>query len=251
MAVNTKSVPAVRRAAAILSLLAERNHPMTLTQIALAVEILPSSCLHILRELGATRLIAIDTRSKTYRLGPKVVELARALMRQPPIAELVQPYLNEIADTHGVTATASALTNDEHVVLVAYAHPPVSMSLNVTLGGQVPVLSGAAGRCLAAFGTYTRAELRSAFSKVRWQSPLTFSEWIQEVDVVRRLGYSEDKGVFTRGVTTIAAPVFSPDRTVRCIVGVGIISAQLDSAVKPKIIAALKRSASDIGTQMS
>jgi DNA-binding IclR family transcriptional regulator len=243
-----KTVPAVRRAAAILSALAAANGPMNLSEVARSINILPSSCLHILRELAATRLVACDLRTKTYRLGPKLVELARAALRQDPLAELVQPHLNSIASTYGVTATASAVSDDNHMVLIAFAHPPVSMSLNVTLGGRVPLMSGAAGRCLAAFENYSRSDLRTAFSKVRWQMPLEFAPWLFEVETVRRTGYSIDRGAFTKGVTTIAVPVRSADGSIRCVIGVGVISAQLESPLMTQAIAALKRAALEIGS---
>jgi DNA-binding IclR family transcriptional regulator len=247
---STKSVPAVRRATAILSLLAEQTTPMGLSQIARAIDILPSSCLHILRELATARLVSIDPLQKTYRLGPGIVDLARAAMRQDPFAEYAKPHLKQLADEFEVTATATAMVDEGHMACVAFAHPPVSMSLNVTLGGRVPSFSGAAGRCLAAFGNYPRTRLKSGFGKVRWQNPLTFETWLEEVDQVKRTGYSEDRGTFVRGVTTIAAPVFGQDGSVRGIIGVGAITAQLDDECKTKVVAALKRAAHEFGTQL-
>jgi len=246
----TKGVPAVERATAILWLLAKQDSSMRLSQIARAIDILPSSCLHILRELAASRLIAIDPRQKVYRLGPGVIELARAASRQDPFAELAQPYLKEIAETYGVTATASAPVDDHHMVLVGYSHPPASISLTVTLGGRVPLLAGAAGRCLAAFSNHRKQQLKSAFSKVRWQVPMDFEQWFSEVEQVKPKGYSEDNGTFTKGVTTIAAPVFAPSGAVRGVVGVGAITAQMDDVWKAKVVVALKDAVKAIGAQL-
>lgn len=246
---NPKSVPAVRRATAILSLLAEQAVPMSLSQIARAVEILPSTCLHILRELASSRLVAFDPGQKAYRLGSGLVELARAVMRQDAFAEFARPHLQEIAETHDVTATASAMIDADHMACVALAHPSVSMSLNVTLGGRVPSLSGAAGRCMAAFGAYSKSQLRSAFARVRWQIPLRFEDWMEEVNHVSQQGYAEDNGAFALGVTSIAAAVFAQDGSVRGTLGIGVITAQLEDKRKVKIIAALKHAARDIGTQ--
>lgn len=247
---NPKSVPAVKRAADILTLLAGQSHPMTLSQVSLAAGILPGSCLQILREMANARLVAFDPRYKTYRLGPQLVELAKAVMRQDPFAECATPYLTEIANRYGMTATATALCDPQHVACVALAQPPVAMSLHVTLGGRVPALSGAAGRCIAAFGDVPAATLNRVFSKVRWQVPLSFEQWLKEVDEVRRLGYSEDRGAFTRGVTTVAAPVFAKDDSVRGVIGVGAISAQLEDRLKGRLITSLRRAAVEISAQL-
>jgi DNA-binding IclR family transcriptional regulator len=249
-AAASKSVPAVKRAAAILSLLANEGRAMTLSQIAHAVDVLPGSCLQILRELAQVRLLAFDPAHKTYRLGPGLVDLARAVMRQDPFAESAQPYLKEIAEAYGMTAFATAATDEDHFACVALAQPPVSMSLNVTLGGRVPLLSGAAGRCFAAFGAYPKARLRRSFAKVRWEIPMSFEQWLADVEDVQRLGYSEDAGAFARGVTTIAVPVFAHDDSVRGSIGVGVISAQLDGRLKTRLIQHLKKAARGIGAQL-
>ena len=46
---QVKRVPAVRRAASILWELADGSTPMNLSQISRAVDVIPSTCLHILR----------------------------------------------------------------------------------------------------------------------------------------------------------------------------------------------------------
>ena len=171
-------------------------------------------------------------------------------MRQDPFAEAATPHLEEIAQLYGMTATATARCDDEHVACVALAQPPTAMALHVTLGGRVPLFSGAAGRCFAAFGDDAPSALRRAFKKVRWQAPLSLEQWLQEVDHVRRLGFAEDPGTFTRGVTTLAVPVFAPDESLRGVIGIGAISAQLEDKLKIKLIRSLKRAAGEIGAKL-
>jgi DNA-binding IclR family transcriptional regulator len=250
MPANQKRVPAVRRAATILALLAKHDEPLSLSHIARAVEILPSTCLHILRELAVSRLVTFDSSQKAYRLGPGLVELARAVLRQNSFADLSRPYLQEIAETYDVTATASAMLDSEHMACVALAHPAAAMSLNVTLGGRVPAFSGAAGRCQAAFGNYSRSELRNAFGKVRWQTPVRFEEWADQLQQVKTLGYAVDDGDFALGVTSIATPVLGAAGVVCGTIGIGVITAQLENKRREKIVAALKRAADDIGEQL-
>ena len=79
---RTGDVPAVRRASAMLWHLGHHPDGLSLSRIARDLEVLPSTCLHILRELGAARLVAYKAKDKLYRLGSGVLSLARQLTGQ-------------------------------------------------------------------------------------------------------------------------------------------------------------------------
>lgn len=72
-----RPVAAVQKAAGILFVLAQANGPMTLSDIARKLGLVPSTCLHILRELSRTGLVQGDPNLKRYELGVGVVALAR------------------------------------------------------------------------------------------------------------------------------------------------------------------------------
>ncbi|WP_083276786.1 IclR family transcriptional regulator [Sphingobium phenoxybenzoativorans] len=246
-----KIVPAVRRAIAILRLLADAGGPLNLSQIARGADIVPSTALHILRELAAARLITTESNQKTYRLGTGLLELAQAVVRRTEFADIARPLLQDIARRFDVTAMATAALDPDHSACVASVSPSHSMSLNVTVGGRVPTLSGAAGRCVAAFSPTPLPELRKRFSRIRWQTPFDFETWLGQVEQVRQFGYAEDDGLFARGVTTLAAPVFNPDGTVTKAVGIASISAALEMDRREAIADALKTSADIISRQMA
>ena len=61
--------PAVARAIGVLKLLARERQPMGVNAIARGLDVVPSSCLHILRALAEDGLVQVDPRSKQYSLG--------------------------------------------------------------------------------------------------------------------------------------------------------------------------------------
>ena len=245
-----RSVPAVRRASAILWLLAEGGAPMGLTEIAREIDIFPSTCLHILREMAASRLIHYDQDLKTYSLGQGIVDLAQIVIHYDNFSELARPHLLSIANRFGVTAVASSEVDLQHIACVAVAKPIHSASLNVILGGKVPLYAGATGRCVAAVESKPRAQLMRHFSRIRWQKAITFDEWLHQIRQTKELGYGEDDGYFTRGVTTLATPIASPNSSVRRTIGIVAISAQLDDPLKSEIAEVLKTSAIEIATRL-
>jgi DNA-binding IclR family transcriptional regulator len=245
-ATSIKRVPAVKRAAAILWELGDRSTPMNLSQIARAIGIIPSTCLHILRELVSARLISYDVGSKTYQLGSGIAELAKSAARLNNFAELAKPRLQAIANRFNMTATATSKIDDQHLALVAFANPPRAISIRVTLGGRVPLLSGAAGRCLAAFGTMSEKQIRQGFAKVKWVGPVDYETWMKQVAQTRVDGYAEDREGFVEGVSTLAVPIFMPDGSVSHAIGVFAITAQLEAIEREEIVSALRRTAEEI-----
>jgi DNA-binding IclR family transcriptional regulator len=243
-------VPAVHRAAAILWFLADRAGAINLSQISRALGIIPSTALHILRELVSARLIAYDPEQKVYRLGQGIIELAQIAIRNDSFVELARPHLQAIASKFGVSTTATANIDQDHMALVAYVTPPEAISVNLTLGGRVPTLSGAAGRCIAAHNGKTETQLREAFSRIKWGAPLTFKKWIAQVQTARKCGYGEDNGNFSLGVTTLAVPIFSANGAITRVIGTVSITAQLETKNKAEIVAALKEAAEDIRSRL-
>jgi DNA-binding IclR family transcriptional regulator len=248
---SVKRVPAVKRAAAILWELSDRPTPMNLSQISRAVDTIPSTCLHILRELVSARLVSYDLNSKTYQLGPGIIDLAKSANQLNNFADLVQPHLQAIADRFIMTATATSNIDDQHLALVAYASPPSTISLNVTLGGRVPLMSGASGRCFAAFGGMTESKIKQNFAKIKWVRPVDYESWKKQVELTREQGYSEDREGFVEGVTAIAVPVHMPQGNVIHTIGVTAITAQLEAIDRNVLITDLRKAAEDVSKHLT
>ena len=248
---SVKRVPAVRRAAAILWELADRPTPMNLSQISRAVNVIPSTCLHILRELASARLISYDLASKTYQLGPGLVDLARSATRLHHFADVAKPQLQAIANRFSMTATATSRIDDQHLALVAFANPPNGISVRVSLGGRAPLVSGAAGRCFAAFSGMSEDQIRTNFVRIKWDEPIDYRTWTEEVERTKTAGYAEDRENFVAGVSAIAVPVLSPDGNISNTIGIYAITAQLLKTDKEELLSALKQAARDISRRLS
>jgi len=234
-----KRVPAVRRAMAILWELADSSTPMSLSHISRAVGVIPSTSMHILRELVLARLVSYDTVSKTYELGMGIQDLAQSSAKLKSFATIVKPRLQLIANQFNMTATATSKVDDKHLALTAYAHPPNAISIRVTLGGRVPVASGASGRVFTAFGGLSEKQIKQNFERVKWVRPIEYKTWRVQVDQVIEDGYAEDREVFVEGVSTLSVPVYNRDRSVSHTVGVFAISSQLKDINHKKILEAL------------
>jgi DNA-binding IclR family transcriptional regulator len=241
--VRIRQVPAVRRAAAILHLLARHGEGLTVSRLARELEIIPSTCLHIMRELTGAHLVAFEPKGKVYRLGLEILSLANQLSSHDVFIQSAQPRLGQFAHDYGVSASAQQREGDEVVVVAAVV---ASEGLASPLGRRVPCLSAAAGRLYAASTGWTDAQLRAHFERVRWQNRPDFAAWMDEVRLANETGYAIDEGQFRLGVSSIAAGIADRHGHVQHTISINVISAQMDDKRRSNFIHALKLMAAEI-----
>ncbi len=206
-----RPVPAVSRAIAILRLLGKTRIPMGVNAIAHALNIVPSTCLHILRALTEEKLISFDSTSKHYRLGAGMLTLARSAIESNVFPVLVQPALDRLSTQWGVTAIGVDASDPDQMVVVALSRSNLPFRLHVDVGSVFPSLLSATGRLVAAFGDQPESELKKRFQKLRWDKPLDYKIWHKEVEFAKKNRYSIDKNTYIAGITIVAVPVLTPN----------------------------------------
>ncbi len=234
-----RDVPAVSRAIRILRRLGSASAPMGVNQLARELDLVPSTCLHILRVLTDEGLTAFDPASKRYTIGVGILAIARTAIQRNDFTTLAQPKLTALSEAHGVTSMATQLIQDREMVVVALSMAQLPFRLSTELGSRFPALTSATGRCVAAFGAIGAAELRARFDRLKWDNAPDFKTWLAQVEQTRRDGYGVDAGEYISGVTIVAAPMFDVDGGVaRSLVAIGL-SERMSAASIAAIAASL------------
>jgi DNA-binding IclR family transcriptional regulator len=245
-----RAVPAVTRSLAILRLLARSREPLGVNAIARELDIVPSTCLHILRALVTEEMVAVDPVTKRYVLDAGVLTLARSALRQDSFARIAQAELDGLSASLGVTAIGVRVFGLQHMIVVAISRSEVAFRLHVDVGSRFPALISATGRCLAAFGNHTEADIERAFRALRWDDAPSYEDWQAEVASTRRAGFGVDKGNYIHGVSIVAAPVIGIDGWMtHALVAVGL-SDQMRRTGAGEFGAALSAAASRVSAQL-
>ena len=217
-----RPVPALSRGIAVLRLLGRSDEPLGVHGIARQLNLIPSTCLHILRVLAEENLVTVDAGTKKYRVAAGLVALARSALRQHTFPATVQSDLTELAAAYGATALAVEASGLEHMIVVALARADSPLRVHVDIGSRFPALISATGRCVAAFSHYPWEAIKAQFQKLRWDVPPTLEAWQAEIEAARSAGYAVDDGHYIRGVSIVAAPVAMPNGSINALVVVGI-----------------------------
>jgi DNA-binding IclR family transcriptional regulator len=229
--VRVRPVPGVTRAVAILRLLGRSAQPMGVKAIADALELVPSTCLHILRALIVEELVKIDSDTKRYSLGIGMLSLARSAIESSGFANLSQPVLDKLANDWNVTMIGVETPDIDHMVVLALSRSRAPFRLHVDVGSRFPALVSATGRLVAAFTDEPWSQIEKRFKSLRWDKPIDLPTWKREVELVRKRGFSIDRGNYMNGVTVIAVPLLdAAHRVSHTLVATGLSDNLVGSA---------------------
>jgi DNA-binding IclR family transcriptional regulator len=244
-AIKTQSVPALQRGLAILECLSHSHHGLTLSQITRNLE-LPKSTVHcLLLTLERLGYIARDEQSGRYRLGLRLFGLANTALAGMALREQAAPVLRSLMAQTKLTVHLAAMEQDQ-AVLIARIDPPGVPRPATWVGKRMPLHCTALGKALLAYLPEGQVE-----QLIRNQGMLRYNENTisslrrlkQELQTVRRNGYSIDDEEEEIGVRCVGAPVLDSQECARAAVSVTGTISNIDSESLPRQVAAVQEAA--------
>jgi IclR family pca regulon transcriptional regulator len=184
-------------------------------------------CLLTLSELGYARY-----DGKYFELTPRILRLGNAYLSGTSLPALLQPYLDELSERLGHSASASVLDGNE-IVYIARASQKRVMSINLMPGSRLPAYCASMGRVLlAALGDAEVAAIL-ATSVLRANTPFTktdTAELLTEIGRVRDQCYAVIDQELEIGLCSIGVAVHDARGRVVAAINVGAPSAVLPAA---------------------
>jgi IclR family pca regulon transcriptional regulator len=184
-------------------------------------------CLITLADLGYA-----DYDGKFFALTPKVLRLGHAYLSATPLPLVIQPYLDQLSEKAGQSASASVLDGTE-IVYIARAAQKRVMSINLSPGSRLPAYCASMGRALLA--SLPEAEARSILdrSELKANTPVTKTDpdvLMEELRLVRSQGYAVIDQELELGLCSIAVPVENDRGRVVAAINIGAPAAHVPAA---------------------
>lgn len=223
-----KMVGAVAAAIKILRYMAAAREPLGVSRIAKETGLNTSTTFNILRTLMLYDFVQFDQLSKTYMLSLGILEIAQAAMAIGGDIGIVRPAMERIAQEHGVTVTLWQPVGKDRKILIMAAQPRNSMRIQMAVGQRLPLLIGSTGRIFAAFSDMPEEEIRRQFDAIRWNGPLTFAEFMEQVNETREQGWAIDAGNFAQGTVLLSTPVKDAEGHAALAVTANMFTGQYD-----------------------
>jgi DNA-binding IclR family transcriptional regulator len=160
---------------------------------------------------------------RSYSLGIAALEIGQAFSIQAPLARFGRPVLERLVLKLGETAHLAVLHGHETL----YIHEqtaPLRAPLVTAKDVRLPAHLTASGRViLAGLGNDQLRALfppNFAFIQRTGKGPITYAEFLQQLEATKRQGFAREFGEVTEGLTSIAKPV--RDRSGRIVASIAV-----------------------------
>ena len=211
-------VEALAKGISILESFDAANPEMTLSEIARKVGYSPAAARRSLITLMA--LGYVGQTNKRFHLRPKIMTLSSGFYYSAQIDEVLQPHLRELVAKFGDASSVGTLEQRD-VIYIAHNSVQRARRAAAVVGARYPAYATSLGRVLLA--GLSDGELDRYFDGLVIE-PLTsktIADPIQlreEIEQVRRDGYSTTVDQLDYGITALAVPIRALDgRTIAAL----------------------------------
>ncbi|MFB3739921.1 MAG: IclR family transcriptional regulator [Candidatus Velamenicoccus archaeovorus] len=180
----------------------------TFTGIVRATGLARPTAHRLLKALEAHGLLTSED-GRGYALGPRLLRLAAAALRERPLRELAHPVLERLARRTGESAQLFVRSGDRRICVDA-VEAASELRTIVPVGAALPLTAGSAGKVFLAWASEEdRARLLQRVPRLTEQTP-SAERLAREASVVRRRGWATSSGEREPGVASVSAPVLGP-----------------------------------------
>jgi DNA-binding IclR family transcriptional regulator len=206
-----RTIATIDRATDVLLLFTQIDRPsLGVTEIANAVGLSKAVVHRVLTTLVARGLIALDSETRRYRLGPMVMALSNAYLSQLDIRREAEPFLREVSARTGETSTLS-IRSGLGRIYVDQVTPPREVRMTVQLGVPYPLHAGSSSKAFLAFLDDAEREEYLRAVELPALTPETITSVAalrSELQRIRERGFAVSFGERLDGAASVAAPVF-------------------------------------------
>lgn len=208
---NRKAPPgtqSVLRAVGLLKTLTAAGREMDLAELTEAAGLARTTTHRLLSALESEGLIARNPATNAYRLGPAAIAVGSQALRSNDLRQVVQPFLVQLAEGTGETATLEVLSDTQMLILdeVLGRH---LVGTNPSLGTAWAVHATSTGKALLAALPESEREALIDRPLVRFtEHTITSHEQLrEELAKIRRQGWAEANQEIADGFVAIGAAV--------------------------------------------
>ncbi len=240
------------RAIDVLLLFDDAHLHLTAAEVSEQLKMPRSTTYRYLQSLRSNQLIEEDESGGRFRLGPRLLQLARVARKGIGLSEVALPSMEALAARTGETVLLTRSSGD-HVVCLERVESQHRVALSYERGHVLPLHAGASAKVLLAFLPEQEIDtILGSLTLTRYtERTVTDKEVLrQQLREIRAAGFVVTDGEVDEGVRGVAAPIFGPDGRVVAGLSIAGPSFRLGDDTLPEAIRAVQEYAAAIGKKL-
>ena len=216
------------RALEILMMFSDERLAVSAAEVATQLQVARSTAYRYLQSLVQTGFV--EESGTGFRLGRRVLELARLARRGLGLSEIARPVMRRLADDTGEAVLLTRLAGTSVICLEREGGAAHAVRISYERGEVLPTNAGASALALLAWLPEEQVEQILSSVHLRRFTPSTLvtpAEIRERLAQTRTAGYAVSHSELDFDVLGIAAPVWAVDGQVACAIGVAAVTARV------------------------
>jgi DNA-binding IclR family transcriptional regulator len=215
-------------------------------EVAARLGVARSTAYRYLQSLTANGFLE-EGEGSGFRLGPRVLDLARLARKSVGISELARPVMRELVAHAGVPVLLTRRTGAA-VVCLEREEAGNSLRLSYERGQVLPVNAGAAALALLAWAPEGELDelLASPLPRFTDATHTNPDELRAHLADIREQGYAVSRGELDPDVLGIAAPVRGQNGTVVAAISIAALSHRVQDRDVPRYVKLVLEAAQEL-----
>jgi DNA-binding IclR family transcriptional regulator len=241
----------VDHALAVLEAFGPDCRDLGVAELSRMLRITGPSTYRLLSTLEARGFVEQDPKTKRYRLGLKLFEIASRISSGLSLVDIAHPNLEWLVQVTQETAFL-AIWDQDSALSIDKVDSPLQLFLRTTIGARRPPNGASTAKCLLAFQPRSVIDqvLAKGLPKSTPHSQTDPDEFRAELEQVRRQGYAINRGGFHEQASGIAAPIRDRHQRVVASIAVGVPTSRMAEERIPELVEAVLTAASAVSTQL-
>jgi DNA-binding IclR family transcriptional regulator len=231
----------------VLDLFSEEKLVIGGSEVARALSISRSSAYRYLQSLVASSFLE-ERPGGGFKLGPRVLELARLARRGHEVVELARPLMERLRDQVGETVLLTGRSGNR-VICLDLEEAQTTVRISYERGSVLPLHAGASALVLLAGLPHEDARAMLSSQPLQRFTSATITDvdvLMDRLRAIRRHGFSVTRGELDVDVVGIAIPICSPDGSVAAALSAAAIERRMPADRVQTVLNSLRVTVTEI-----
>ncbi|MDT0305900.1 IclR family transcriptional regulator [Streptomyces sp. DSM 44917] len=240
------------RALDILLLFSDDRLVLSANEVATHLGVARSTAYRYLQSLTSNGFLEENAGGSGFRLGPRVLDLARLARKGVGLSDLARPVMRELVRRTGQPVLLTRLAGSA-VVCLEREEAAHTLRLSYERGQVLPVNAGAAAQVLLAYAPKTELDEILSRPLARFtEATVTEPEVLRaRLTAIRERGWAASRGERDPDVLGVAAPVRREDGTVVAAISIAALSHRVPEEEVPALASAVREAAAELSADLA